>query len=128
MSLEQFLKPDGYYFNFIHASELISHACYLVSIVEKDKETNRGLYTKLYTFLDNKQKYIEMKNELELLIDKYNLHDRLNIQCSDGEEEFSDAEDDDDYNTLTHQKNLELADKLLARDITWSKTYYSFLT
>lgn len=117
MSLEQFIKPDGYYFNFIHASQLISHACYLVSIVEKDKETNSGLYT----FLDNKQKYIEMKNELELLIDKYNLHDRLNIQCSDGEEEFSDVEDD--YNTLTHQKNLEHADKLLARDIIWSKSY-----
>ncbi len=123
MSLEQFLKPDGYYFHFIHAFELIDYVCYIVSVLEKD---TKHRYTELYPFLDNKEKYFALKVELDILIDKYNLQNRLGIQCSDGEEEISDVEDDL-YSILTYKKYLEHADKLIARDITWSKTYYSHM-
>jgi hypothetical protein len=122
MSLEQFLKPDGYYFNFIHAIELIGYVCHIVSILENDK---RKRYTDLYPFLKNKKKYFALRDELDVFVDKYNLHSSIGIQCSEGEEEISDVEEDDPYDILKYKKHLEHADKLLARDITWSKTYYS---
>lgn len=133
MNLEQFLKPDGYYFNFIHAIELIGYVCHIISILEKDKRKyndlypleNKRRYTDLYPFLKNKQKYFALRDELDVFIDKYNLHGSIGIQCSEGEEEISDVEEDDPYDILTYKKYLEHADKLLARDITWSKTYYS---
>jgi hypothetical protein len=124
MSLEQFLKPDDYCIHFVTAFDLIDHVCYIVSVMEKDKD-NKRRYTELYTFLDNKEKYFALKDEIDVLIDKYNLQNRLGGQCSEGEEEYSDVEDDL-YSTLTYKKYLEHADKLLARDITWSKTYYSY--
>ncbi len=119
MSLEQFLKPDGYYIHFVHAFELIDHVCYIVSVLENDKHKR---YTELYPFLDNKEKYVALKDELYVFVDKYNLYSRIGIQCSEGEEEISDDEDDL-YSIFTYKKYLEHADKLLARDITWSKTY-----
>jgi len=115
MSLEEFLKPDGYYFHFIHASDLMNDVCYIITILDRDR------YYELYTFLENKEKYIALKAELDALIIKYKLHDRLGVQCSEGEEEYS--EEDDDYDVLRYKKLLVHADKLLARDPTWSKTY-----
>jgi len=126
MSLEQFLKPDGYYFHFINAYELIEYVCYIVSVLEKDKTKKIPRYTELYTFLDNKEKYFAIKDELAVLVVKYNLHDRLGIQRSEGEEEYSDVEDDP-YDVLNYKKMLEHADKLLARDSTWSKTYLLYM-
>lgn len=122
MNLEQFLKPDGYYHNFIHA---IDRLCMSYYILEKDKRKNDlypRRYTELYPFLKNK-KYFALRDELDVFIDKYNLHSLIGIQCSEGEEEISDVEDDDPYDILKYKKHLEHADKLLARDITWSKTY-----
>ena len=52
--------------NLKNAHILISHACYIVTLLEK------GEYPELYDFLKKKESYLEVLKELDVLVDKYN--------------------------------------------------------
>ena len=111
MTLEEFLTNptnslDTYTeltWNIIHAHELMTHACHIVSLVEK------GKYNELSAYLEKKESYLELLKELDVLADKYNLHI---------EDEYKDHTDQ----FICHYTlQLEYADKLIARDDTWSR-------
>jgi len=109
MSLEEFLTNptnslDTYTeltWNIKNAHYLISHACHIMTLVEK------GKYNELSAYLEKKESYLELLKELDVLTDKYNLH-------------IEPDEYKDTGQMICHYTLLEYADKLMARDETWN--------
>ncbi len=116
--------------NLIDAHELISHACYIVTLLEK------GEYPELYNFLEKKESYLELLKELNVLVNKYNLKaGQYHFRKSTDEEIFSDYEpiwrkkeewlSDCRGQTLCYYNDqLIHADKLVACDDTWRGCLY----
>jgi hypothetical protein len=133
MTLEEFLNPPKNPWYIQEAHELISHACHIVTLLEK------GQYSKLSEFLEKKESYLALLKELELLVDKYNLrewvhpygfldeptdeellHD-VKLMFRTKEEWISDSREQDlwyRHDQLVH------ADKLVARDYGWRHCFY----
>ena len=98
--------------NIKNAHELISHACHIITLVEK------GKYTELSSYLKKKESYLELLKELDTLADKYNLRDCVVYT------HFEPDDDDSDQMICYYAEQLEYADKLLARDKTWNFIYH----
>ena len=109
--------------NLINAHELISHACYIVTRLEK------GEYPELYDFLEKKESYLEVLKELDVLMDKYNLIHPCKFESTEEnnyepmctkEEWLSDRDQ-----TLCHYHHQLLhADRLMALDDAWRGCLY----
>lgn len=121
MSLEQFLKNQWHVRDAYH---LIHWACYILTFLEKQKETyavtkKRERHSEQYHFLDRKEIFNELHKELDSLVDKIGIRENLNVQNSGSESE----EEEDLYDVLKYKRILEDSDKLVARDINWSKKF-----
>jgi hypothetical protein len=128
MSLEQFLDPQNSW-RIPQAHELISHACYIITRLEK------GEYHDLCDFLKKKESYLELLKELNVLVDKYNLKMPNYSFC-----EYTDEAILSDYepsctkeewisdcriqNWCYYHDQLKHADKLVARDCNWTRCLY----
>jgi len=93
--------------NIKNAHYLISHACHIMTLVEK------GKYTKLSFYLEKKESYLELLKELDELADKYNVL----IDKSTCEDEYKD---DSGQMICYYAEQLEYANKLLELDETWN--------
>ena len=132
MSLEQFLKIRWYEWHVRDAYHLIHWSCYILTFLEKQKETyahadavtkKRERHSEQYHFLDRKETFAELHKELDSLVDKLGIRENLNVQSS-GSESEEEEEEEDLYNVLKYKRILEDSDKLVARDITWSKKFH----
>ena len=126
MSLEKFLKNEWYVRDAYH---LIHWACYILTFLEKQKEAyanadavtkKRERHSEQYHYLDRKETFSKLHKELDYLVDKLGLRETLNVQSSGSESE----EEEDLYDVLKYKRILEDSDKLVARDITWSKEFH----
>ena len=97
--------------NIKNAHELISHACHIMTLVEK------GKYTKLSAYLEKKDSYLELLKELNKLADKYNLRVYTHFEPDEYKDESGQM-------ICYYAEQLEYADKLLARDKTWNFIYH----
>ena len=136
MSLEQFLtrapsldRSIDTKWNIQNAYNLIEYACYTLTVLENDKKKR---YTQLYGFLDKKETYLELHKELDVLVNKHNLREWVD-NLSDRKDYLEDDAEDDIYyeQNLSHimnyyKNNLEHADKLVERDLTWKNIYYEY--
>jgi len=123
MSLEEFLsyRPFSYKkilhdlsvdleWNIKDAYDLIEHVLCILFSVEKN---NR--YAKLNYFLEKKETYLALHEELDKLMDKHNL------RKDKGRYVFLENTDEayGDQTLLHYWEHLEHADKLVARDNAW---------
>jgi len=123
MSLEEFLsyRPFSYKkilhdlsvdleWNIVDAYDLIEHVLSILLSVEKN---NR--YAKLNYFLEKKETYLALHEELDKLMDKHNL------RKDKGRYVFLENTDEayGDQTLLHYWEHLEHADKLVARDNAW---------
>jgi len=123
MSLEEFLsyRPPSYKkilhepsvdleWNIVDAYNLIEHVLCILLSVEKN---NR--YAKLNYFLEKKETYLALHEELDKLMDKHNL------RKDQGRYTFLENVDEvyGDQTLLHYWDHLEHADKLVARDNAW---------
>jgi hypothetical protein len=136
MSLEQFLTraPSLHHsidtkWNIQNAYNLIEYACYTLTVLENDKKKR---YTQLYDFLDKKETYLELHKELDVLVNKHNLRECVD-NLSDRKDYLEDNAEDDIYYEQNrshimyyYKNNLEHADKLVERDLTWKNIYYEY--
>jgi hypothetical protein len=109
---------------------LIHWACNILTFLERQKETyanadavtkKRERHSEQYHYLDRKEVFNELHKELDSLVDKLGLRENLNVQDSDSE---SESEEEDLYDVLKYKRILEDSDKLVARDISWSKKFH----
>ena len=131
MSLAQFLKIRWYEFHVRDAYHLIHWACNILTFLERQQETyahadavtkKRERHSEQYHYLERKEIFNELHKELDALVDKLGLRENLFAQSSDSE---SDSEEEEDlYDVLKYKRILEDSDKLVARDITWSKKFH----
>jgi hypothetical protein len=123
MSLEQFLsyRPPSsrkilhelsvdLEWNVKDAYDLMEHVCHIIIVLEKNKR-----YSELCDFLKKKETYLELRKELEELMDKH--HFRKNV----GRYEYLDDSDEPygDQTDLHFEDFLIHADLLVARDNAW---------
>lgn len=129
MSLAQFLKIQWYEFHVRDAYHLIHWACNILTFLERQQEIyahadavtkKRERHSEQYHFLERKEIFNELHKELDTLVDKLGLRENLNAQDSGSETE----EEDDLYDVLKYKRILEDSDKLVARDISWSKKFH----
>ena len=116
--------------NLKDAHQLISHACYIVTRLEK------GEYPDLCDFLKKKESYLELLKEVDVLVDKYNLKaGPYHFRESTDEEILSDYKpiwrtkeewliDCRNQTLCYYHDQLIHADKLVACDDTWRGCLY----
>ncbi len=130
MSLEQFLKIRWYEWHVRDAYHLIHWACNILTFLERQQETyanadavtkKRERHSEQYHYLERKEVFNELHKELDSLVDKLGLRENLNVQSSGSE---SESEEEDLYDVLKYKRILEDSDKLVARDINWSKKFH----
>jgi hypothetical protein len=137
MSLEKFLsrahpcsldRSIDREWNVQNAYELMKEVCFILTLLENDK---KKIYTHMYTFLDKKETYLALLEEVEVLVDKYNLRNWIKdremtyVDLTDNVDPNDDEQDVDQivchyHHTLIH------ADKLVARDRTWKHIHYDY--
>lgn len=131
MSLAQFLKIRWYEFHVRDAYHLIHWACNILTFLERQQETyanadavtkKRERHSEQYHYLERKEVFNELLKELDSLVDKLGLRENLFTQSSDSESE--EEEEEDLYDVLKYKRILEDSDKLVARDISWSKKFH----
>ena len=123
MSLEQFLsyRPPSsrkilhalsvdLEWNVVDAYDLMEHVCHIIIVLEKNKR-----YSKLSNFLEKKETYLELRKELEELMDKHHFKKYI------GRYAFLDNSDEPygDQTVLHFHDYLKHADLLVARDNAW---------
>ena len=135
MNLEEFLNPPDNSWHIQQAHQLISHACHMVTLLEK------GQYSELSEFLEKKESYLAVLKELELLVDKYNLRKWIHPYgfCDEPTDEklLRDVEfnfrtkeewisDSLEQDLLYRHDQLVHADKLVAHDYDWRQCLYVY--
>ena len=125
MSLEQFLsyRPPSsrkilhalsvdLEWNVVDAYDLMEHVCHIIIVLEKNKR-----YSKLSNFLEKKETYLELRNELEELMDKHHYRKQVGhyAYLDNSDEPYGDQTDLHFHNFLKH------ADLLVARDNAWRR-------
>ena len=125
MSLEQFLRyrpPSSrkilhdlsvdLEWNVVDAYDLMEHVCHIIIVLEKNKR-----YSELSNFLEKKETYLELRKELEELMDKHHYKKPVGRYAflDDSDEAYGDQTDLHFHNFLKH------ADLLVARDNTWRR-------
>jgi len=124
MSLEEFLsyRPPSYKkilhhpsvdleWNIVDAYHLIDTVCYIMSLLENDE---KGEYIKLYDYLEKKEAYLALHEELCELMDKHKFPRHTQYK------EFPEYED---QVLLHYWDHLEHADMLVARDNAWREIF-----
>jgi hypothetical protein len=140
MSLEKFLsrahpcsldRSIDREWNVHNAYDLMKEVLFILTLLENDK---KKIYTHMYTFLDKKETYLALLEEVEVLVDKYNLRnwikdrERHYVELTDN----VDLDPNDDYEQDIEQivchyhHTLIHADKLVARDRTWKHIHYDY--
>jgi len=127
MSLEQFLyyrAPSNkkilhapsvdLEWNLKNAHDLMDNVCNILPVLAKNKR-----YAVLSKFLENKETYLELFNELGDLMDKHNFDKHVG--------RYTDLEDTDepygDQTDLHFDQVLRYADMLVARDQGWRSVF-----
>ena len=136
MSLEKFLsrahpcsldRSIDREWNVHNAYDLMKEVCFILTLLENDK---KKIYTHMYTFLDKKETYLALLEEVEVLVDKYNLRNWI----KDRERHYFDLTETVDPNdegelgqiVCHYHHTLIHADKLVARDRTWKHIHYDY--
>lgn len=129
MSLEQFLsyRPPSnrkilhhpsvdLEWNIVDAYTLMEHVRCILLSVEKNQR-----YAELNCFLEKKETYLALHEELGELMDKHNFrkHNRSYAFLEHTDEAYGDQ------TVLHYWDHLEHADKLVARDNTWRYIFHS---
>jgi hypothetical protein len=116
--------------NVQNAYDLMKEVLFILTLLENDKKKR---YTDLYTFLDKKETYLALLEEVEVLVDKCNLRNWI----KDRERHFFVLSDHLDPNDEYYEQDIEQivcqyhhtlihADKLVARDRTWKHINYDY--
>lgn len=94
------------------AYDLMEHVCHIIIVLDKNKR-----YSDLSNFLEKKETYLELRKELEELMDKHHFRKHVGRYAflDNSDEPYGDQTDLHFHNFLIH------ADLLVARDNAWRK-------
>ena len=98
--------------NVGEAYDLMEHVCHIIIVLEKNKR-----YSELSNFLEKKEIYLKLRNELEELVDKHHFRKQVGRYAflDNSDEAYGDQTDLHFHNYLKH------ADLLVAHDIAWRR-------